>query len=118
MNKKQSTILVSALMCVTLSLQSKSQTLTEILQNYCVPNSCSNNKATYTNGRCECGACGLYYDKSTRTCKECPAGTYVDDRYSTECKKPDCGVGSYGVVEVGTTDCGVGYYKVSLSSCK
>ena len=118
MNKKQSTILVSALMCVTLSLQSKSQTLTEILQNYCVPNSCSNDKATYTNGRCECGACGLYYDKSTRTCKECPAGTYVDDRYSTECIKPDCGVGSYGVVEVGATDCGVGYYKVSLSSCK
>lgn len=122
MNKKLS-ILVSTFLCVALSSNVKSETLIESLQRYCVPTAevCGTvARATYNTSEsaCECSACGMYYDKISRSCQTCPEGTYVNNRYSTECIRPDCGIGNYGVVETGKTDCGIGFYKVALSSCK
>ena len=70
-----------------IAVHSKTKTITEILQEYCVPasiNYCSE-KATYTNGKCECGTLSKYYDISSRSCKNCIDGSFAsNDRKSCE----------------------------------
>ena len=120
MNKLKYIVLASALVC---AMSSKSQSaLTDILQKYCVPTGASGctglSRATYNGSSCECGACNMYYDKNSRSCKTCELGTYVNNRNSTECIRPSCGAGYYSEVEAGKDACPSGYYRESFSSCK
>ena len=130
MNKR--VIMVSVIACMTVSIKTNSATLSQALSAYCVPGNESictgKERATFTGtsatsdalskNYCQCGACNMYYDKSSRICKECPVGTYVNDRLSTECIRPSCGAGQYSEVEVGKNECPKGYYKEVFSSCK
>ena len=91
-------------------VHSKTKTITEILQEYCVPasiNYCSE-KATYTNGKCECSKDGMYYDKTSRICKECEIGTYAKSRSATSCEEIKCPAGTIREV---VTACPSGYVK-------
>ena len=80
-------ISIVSLFAYTPTVHSKTKTITEILQEYCVPasiNYCSE-KATYTNGKCECGTLSKYYDVSSRSCKNCIDGSFAsNDRKSCE----------------------------------
>ena len=130
MNRKRVVMLI--ITCITLSAEANSSTLSQLLSAYCVPTDASKcigkERATFTGtsattdaiskNYCQCGACNMYYDKSSRSCKECPTGTYVNDRISTECISPSCGLGHYSEVEVGKNECPKGYYKETFSSCK
>lgn len=121
---KKSIILSGAfLLCFGKCLYaSDSSELNKLLVKYAVPSSflyCGRNRAFYdkTTQKATCQECGMFYDTSIRACQDCPEGTYVNNRYSTECIRPDCGIGNYGVVETGKTDCEIGFYKFNLSTC-
>ena len=110
--KRLRIIVPALLICMTLSEGAKSgnKTITEILQEYCVPasiNYCSE-KATYTNGKCECSKDGMYYDKTSRICKECEIGTYAKSRSATSCEEIKCPAGTIREV---VTACPSGYVK-------
>lgn len=131
MNKKR-VAMVSIIVGMIISIESNSATLTQALSAYCVPgnaSTCSGKaRATFTGtssttdalsrNYCQCGSCNMYYDKSSRSCKECPVGTYVNDRISTECIRPSCGAGHYSEVTAGKDTCPSGYYREVMSSCK
>ena len=130
--KTKGVAMVSIIASIAITMESKSATLLQSLSAYCVPSNASNcsgkERATFTGtsstsdalskNYCQCGSCNMYYDKSSRSCKECPVGTYVNDRLSTECIRPSCGAGHYSEVEVGKNECPKGYYKEVFSSCK
>ena len=103
-------ISIVSLFAYTPTVHSKTKTITEILQEYCVPTSsnyCSE-KATYTNGKCECSKDGMYYDKTSRICKECEIGTYAKSRSATSCEEIKCPAGTIREV---VTACPSGYVK-------
>ena len=123
-NMKTNILINTVALCFILFEGSAKASLTDILSKYCVPTGASNctglSRATY-NGKssgntCNCSACNMYYDTSTRTCKTCEFGTYVTNRNSTKCIKPNCGAGFYASVTTGTS-CGAGYYRTKLSGC-
>ncbi len=100
--------------------------LDTILSKYCVPKvggDCSGpSRATYKanlsgENKCECSGCNVYYDKNSRSCKECPEGSYVNNNNSTECIPLSCGLGYYAHFEKGVSSCPSGYYKEVLYSC-
>ena len=107
------------------SYGAKASSFLDALQNYCVPtneNGCNSDlKATYNstlNGlnKCECSQCGMYYDKASRTCKNCPYGTFVNDRNSTECIQISCGINQY--MDPMGGGCPVNFYGAPASVCK
>lgn len=102
-------------------------TLIEALQEYCVPkDGLCTNKATYgqyktstgATSTCACSTCNSYYDKESRSCKQCESGTYVTTQYETSCITATCPDGYTATVVKGKSVCPDGYYtKAVLSSC-
>lgn len=125
-------IIVSVIASMVISISANSATLIQSLSAYCVPSNASTcngkERATFTGtslttdaftrNYCQCGSCNMYYDKESRSCKECPAGTYVNDRLSTECISPVCNQGAYREITIGKDVCQPGYYRTVMSSCK
>jgi hypothetical protein len=102
--------------------------LKSALDKYCVPNGnvisaeevCSEYslaKFDTVKGRCRCPCEDQWYDKESRSCKDCDTGSL--DLWSTECKASACGDGYYAVDPLpdGGT-CPNGYYAVDyVRSC-
>ncbi|MGN0929498.1 MAG: hypothetical protein ACI4N3_02560, partial [Alphaproteobacteria bacterium] len=130
MNRKAS-IMVSAFICVALSRGANSKSLTEALQDYCVPANMSycTSKATYVEfpgsgggcgggcGFCRCSSISKYYDKLSRSCRDCITGSFASNDYK-RCEPIVCPAG-YEAKLISNGACPSGYslQKITNGAC-
>ncbi|MGN0929946.1 MAG: hypothetical protein ACI4N3_04875 [Alphaproteobacteria bacterium] len=125
MNRKAS-IMVSAFICVALSRGANSKSLTEALQDYCVPvyGFCTS-KATYVEfpgsgggcGFCRCSSISKYYDKLSRSCRDCISGSFASNYYK-RCEPIVCPAGYEAkLISNGVCPSGYSLQKITNGAC-
>ena len=114
MTRKIKSIILSCVLCTTISNIGHSATTSElqsVLEKYGVPytSDCgTKNEAHYNGILPECQEWGMYYDKPNRRCDYCEMGYITDSKTDTKCREIKCPDG-YAITIIKDGICPEGY---------